>query len=274
MLSDLANSKELTESFWNDVLRQRPGSVVDFSAMVLQASSWPTPDLVRSNSLQEGAYPEGLQGDQSLSDHLPRQLSNPMVLFEAYYKGTREGKCRLSWQKGLSQVTLVAYSGLGNTFEVLSDVDVAVFLLKFNENDEIAVAEGERHMAEDLVQSSLLLPDNRRSKVRFNEKFKPSRKVVDLRHLRRRTGGGAESMSMKASESTDGLKIQAELVRIMKRKECLSHQELVEQTILGLRSRCRYHAEAKAVKREIDYVLRQEFISRSPSRPDHYVYEP
>ncbi|KAJ8902886.1 hypothetical protein NDN08_006206 [Rhodosorus marinus] len=274
MLSDLASSKELTVSFWKDKLRPRPENVGDFSAMVLQASSWPTPELVRSNSVQKGAYPEGLQGDQLLPDQFPRELSDPMVLFEAYYKETKEAKCRLSWQKGLSQVTLVAYLGLENTFDIVSNTDVAVFLLKFNEEEEITVAEGDRQMAEDLVKSSLLLPDNRSSKVRLNEKFKPPGKVVDLQHLQRRNGGCPESMSSKSSESTGSLKIQAELVRIMKRTECMSHQELVEQTILGLRSRCRYHAEAKAVKREIDYVLQQEFISRSPSIPEYYVYEP
>eukprot|EP00189_Rhodosorus_marinus_P009405 CAMPEP_0184754856 /NCGR_PEP_ID=MMETSP0315-20130426/44845_1 /TAXON_ID=101924 /ORGANISM="Rhodosorus marinus, Strain UTEX LB 2760" /LENGTH=873 /DNA_ID=CAMNT_0027234301 /DNA_START=597 /DNA_END=3218 /DNA_ORIENTATION=- len=274
MLSDLANSKELTVSFRKDKLRQRPEYVGEFSVMVLQASSWPTPELVGSNSSKEDDYPEGLQGDQLLTDQLPRQLAEPLLLFEAYYKKKKEAKCRLSWQKDLSQVTMVAYLRPENTFDVVSNTDVALFLLKFNEEYEITVAEGERQMAEDLVNSSLLLLDNQSSKVRLNEKFKASGKVVDLQHLQRRHGGGPESTTSTKSPESTGLKIQAELVRIMKRAECISHQELIEQTIIGLRIRCRYLAEAKAVKREIDYVLQQEFISRSPSSPDNYVYQP
>eukprot|EP00607_Mallomonas_marina_P010807 CAMPEP_0182421016 /NCGR_PEP_ID=MMETSP1167-20130531/6181_1 /TAXON_ID=2988 /ORGANISM="Mallomonas Sp, Strain CCMP3275" /LENGTH=798 /DNA_ID=CAMNT_0024597697 /DNA_START=51 /DNA_END=2447 /DNA_ORIENTATION=+ len=97
-----------------------------------------------------------------------------------------------------------------------------------------------------------------------NENFTSS-----LRKIRIPMAALEESHNPKRVEEDRGIAIEAAIVRIMKARKTLSHQQLVAETLTQLSF---FQPQPKVVKRRIEALIDREYLARDDDNPNTYKY--
>ncbi|KAJ8602809.1 hypothetical protein CTAYLR_002580 [Chrysophaeum taylorii] len=230
---------------------------IDFSVQVLTTGYWPT--------------------FSAIDAHLPPEIVQCTRVFKEYYDA-KNSKRRLSWMYSLGNAVVKA------TFQKTYDLQVstlqAIVLLAFNDD-----------MAYDQVRQRVNLPEEHvkrvlhslscgkykviaktpaSSTIKNTDTFKVNASFsCPMRKIRIPMASLDESHNPKRVEEDRTVAIEAAVVRIMKARKTLSHQQLLAEVLSQLAF---FRPNPKVIKRRIEALIDREYLERDPEVQNSYRY--
>jgi len=264
MFQDIGVSKDLNEHFKKHLTNSIEPLDIDFSIQVLSSGSWPF--------------------QQSFNFALPAELERSVHRFTTFYSGQHSGR-KLNWLYNMSKGELVT-NCFKNRYTLQASTYQMAVLLQFNLSDSWSVSqltESTRIRVEFLLQvlqilikAKLLTTDDDENDLHstsivslyFGYKNKKLRVNINI-PMKAETKLEQET-TQKHIEEDRKLLIQAAIVRIMKMRKIIKHQNLVAEVLnqLSMRFKPRVHM----IKKCIDILIEKEYLERTEGQKDTYSY--
>ncbi|KAK4130541.1 ubiquitin-protein ligase-like protein [Trichocladium antarcticum] len=207
----------------------------------------------------------------------PEEISADCDRFARFYKNKHEGR-KLTWLwqlcKGEVKATYIKNAKMPYTFQV-SIYQMAILLL-FNEKskntyDEIASTTQLNSEALDpslgiFLKAKVLCLDPGSGKIgpgatfSLNYEFKNKKYRVNLNVGMKSEARQEEAETNKTIEEDRKLLLQSAIVRIMKARKRMKHQQLVSETINQIRAR--FVPKVSDIKKCIEILLDKEYLER------------
>ncbi|KAJ2598634.1 hypothetical protein GGF39_002570 [Coemansia sp. RSA 1721] len=274
----------------------------DMNVSVLTPTFWPT-------MAPSGASSDGEKGALSKDDAssggiiIPSTagVSKSIETFSAHYLKYHSGR-RLTWQYAMGNADLKVRFG-SRTHELNVSTYQMLILLLFVDEDEAEEEQGNgssnglttaqiqekthipkeslaRHLQSLACGKYKVLTKHPMSRdinpddvFRFNNGFKSPQYRIRLPVASARNSVETEK-EKEASQAAIGRErqylIEAAVVRIMKTRRQMSHEQLVGEAVEQLSSR--FMASPKMIKNGIEKLIDREYLQRSPDDPRLYIY--
>ncbi|KAG1814325.1 Cullin family-domain-containing protein [Suillus subaureus] len=266
MFNDLALSRDIMREYHTRI--RHDSSAQKLSVMVLQLSVWPFPTRTKGVDL-----PSPMQAD----------LDN----YATFYKIKHQGH-KLDWDHSLGTATVKARFAAGPK-DLTVSLYQAVVLLLFNKETEI----GFRHILEETLSiddeelrrtlQSLACANKKVLKKRpvgkdvndddvfyFNPEFTDARAKVHINSIQAKETAEENQRTQSHIEGDRKHYLDAAIVRIMKAKKELSHEQLKNETIDAVKSH--FVPEVSVIKLRIDGLVEQEYLRRDEEDRNLYIY--
>ncbi|ERF70370.1 hypothetical protein EPUS_05189 [Endocarpon pusillum Z07020] len=292
MFKDMALSEDLTKQYKTHVaeLGDPDTTRIDLEASILTTTMWPVDSMVRRNE----------DGSTKTACIYPPVVENARKRFEHFYLKKHSGRT-LSWQPQLGsadiRATFTKPDGKTKRHELNVSTYAMVILLLFNdlpadqclsyEEIQARTSIPENELCRNL-QSLAVVPKTRilkkdpmskeikpGDKFYFNESFtSPYMKVkvgvVSNAGSKAENSDERRATKRKADEER-GTTIEAAIVRIMKQRKHLPHQQLIAEVIQQLANR--FQPDVNMIKQRIESLMEREYLERGPdpSKPS-YTY--
>lgn len=262
MLNDMQQGEKHSEAF--GALGRDLGGV-EFRVQVLTDGFWPS-------------YPTD-------EVKLGPQLVTPVDAFREYYAAATSNR-KLSWIHSLGEVTLAGSFERKRIDLVVSTVQAAILLL-FNEQEELSIEEVSAHTGlspddtkkylRSLVSGQARVLVKRpaegysvKHRIAVNAAFTHQQRRVRIPHVPARSAAAERKSNVAAVEEDRKHSIEATIVRVMKARKTLNHQNLVSEVLQQLTQW--FAPDPRQIKRRIEDLIAREYLRRDPDDNAVYVY--
>ncbi|KAL1187759.1 Cullin-3B [Cardamine amara subsp. amara] len=267
MFTDMKTSHDTLLGFYNShpELSEGPTLVVQ----VLTTGSWPTQPTVPCN--------------------LPAEVSVLCEKFRSYYLGTHTGR-RLSWQTNMGTADIKAVFGKNQKHELNVSTFQMCVLMLFNNSDRLSYKEIEQATeipASDLkrclqsmacVKGKNVLRKEPMSKdiaeedsFVVNERFTSKFYKVKIGTVAAQKETEPEKQETRQRVEEDRKpQIEAAIVRIMKSRRVLDHNNIITEVTKQLQSR--FLANPTEIKKRIESLIERDFLERDSTDRKLYRY--
>ncbi|XP_060196818.1 cullin-3A-like [Lycium barbarum] len=270
MFTDMKTSQDTMQGFhtaYGAELGDGPGPTL--VVQVLTTGSWPTQPSVTCN--------------------LPAELSALCEKFRSYYLGTHTGR-RLSWQTNMGTADLKATFGKGQKHELNVSTYQMCVLMLFNNADRLMYKEIEQATeipSSDLkrclqsmacVKGKNVLRKEPMSKdigeddaFFVNDKFTSKFYKVKIGTVVAQKESEPEKQETRQRVEEDRKpQIEAAIVRIMKSRKVLDHNNIIAEVTKQLQSR--FLANPGEIKKRIESLIERDFLERDDADRRLYRY--
>ncbi|KAH1064238.1 hypothetical protein J1N35_029225 [Gossypium stocksii] len=260
MFTDMKTSQDTMQGFCSSYPELTDGTTL--VVQVLTMGSWPT--------------------QPSITCHLPFEMSALCEKFQSYYLGTHTGR-RLSWQTNMGTADIKAIFGKGQKHGLNVSTYQMCVLMLFNNADGLSYKEIEQVTAipaSDLkrclqsmacVKGKNVLRKEPMSKdigeedsFFVNEKFASKFYKVKVGTVVAQKESEPEKQETRQRVEGDRKpQIEAAIVRIMKSRKVIDHNNIIAEVTKQLQSR--FLANPMEIKKRIESLIEQEFLERDNS---------
>lgn len=270
MFTDMRTSADTTDMFNSEVVDASTELCgVDLNVSILHTISWPVTNTLPSRN--------------------PAEVVKCHSRYEEFYYKKHEGR-RLSWQTQMASGELRAHFG-GGSRQVdigLSGYGIAVLML-FNSADKLTYAnilalseipgpELIRHLQSLAMGKHRVL--TKQPAVReicdsdvftFNDAFTCRNRRIKIQMVSARKENDEEKRETRTKIDEDRKPlIEAAIVRIMKARKILEHQQLIAEVTGQVSSR--FSPDPQDIKKRIESLVEREFLERQTEMRSTYKY--
>ena len=264
MITDLALASDMQREFKQVVQASGMQSSFELSVTVLTTGFWP------SYSPADAC--------------LTKEMELGISLFRDFYAKRTQHR-RLTWIHSLGTATVAARFAEGKRFDLVMNTYQALVLLCFNDKATLTVSQIcemtklEEGLAKKLLATlifskfKVLLKSSQDERsiessdvISVNESFAVSTRKV---RIPAPVTGTEETHNKSKVEEDRSFSIEAAIVRVMKTKKVLQHQQLVAEVVEQLTL---FKPNPKSIKQRIENLIEREFIERDPANPNLYKY--
>lgn len=237
---------------------------LDFAVQVLTTGYWPT--------------------FAAIDAHLPPEIVACTRVFKDYYD-KKNSKRRLTWMFSLGNATVKGTFGK-KAYDFQVSTLQAIALLAFNPDGGAPA-----RLSYEAVRERINLPDEHLKRVlhslacgkykvlaktpagstiKASDAFEVNAKFqCPMRKIRVPMANLDESHNPKRVEEDRTVAIEAAIVRIMKARKTLSHQQLLAEVLSQLAF---FRPNPKVIKRRIEALIDREYLERDPDVANSYRY--
>ncbi|XP_027099838.1 cullin-3A [Coffea eugenioides] len=268
MFTDMKTSQDTMQGFYAAYAAEL-GDSPTLVVQVLTTGSWPT--------------------QPSITCNLPAEMSALCEKFRSYYLGTHTGR-RLSWQTNMGTADLKAIFGKGQKHELNVSTYQMCVLMLFNSADRLSYKEIEqateipssdlRRCLQSLacVKGKNVLRKEPMSKdigeedaFFVNDKFTSKFYKVKIGTVVAQKESEPEKQETRQRVEEDRKpQIEAAIVRIMKSRRVLDHNNIIAEVTKQLQSR--FLANPGEIKKRIESLIERDFLERDSSDRRLYRY--
>lgn len=267
MFTDMKTSSDTMEGFKN-YLQSSNDSLdgVDLNVYVLTTGFWPTQSAAKCN--------------------LPPEMIKCCEVFKKYYLSNHNGR-RLTWQTNMGTGDLRA-KFRGKRHELSVTTYQMVILVLFNAQDSltfgdireasgIPVPELRRNLtALSMLKYKILTKNPKDKEVKdtdvfaFNNAFKSKLYRVRIMAAARGESKAEREQTRQKVDEDRKHQIEAAIVRIMKARKTMEHNQLIAEVTQQLSSR--FMPAPLVIKKRIESLIEREYLERSKKDRKLYNY--
>lgn len=264
MFKDINISHGMNNAFKHHLHNIAISTSSDLFINVLTSSFWPS-------------YP-------TYEVNLPLELANYQTTFQSFYANNHSGR-KLVWQPNLGFCLVKAAFDSGNK-ELQVSLFQTIVLLLFNESRRLTFSEIQEltNIEEDELKRTLLSLACNRSRVLLKEsrnkdiqaddifyyncKFHDKLFRVKINQIQLKESVEERQATEKSVLADRQFQIDAAVVRILKNKKKINHNELISELFNALE----IPVKPYDLKKRIELLIEREYLERDKDNPAYYTY--